>query len=157
MTGPGQTVLVSATQAPRYIPTPRFIADLATNMTGARRGGRRARKRVDAETRNFSPSDTPAFRPRSRPTRRWSATTASVSDDRRFLEPALGPAATARHRDLRTGSPLYGQSRPPTSSATATCAATSPTHGGVTPTISGGTLTDNGTTVADTVAVTWGR
>src|SRR5688572_899382 len=34
ITGPGQTVLVAGAQAPRYIPTPRFIADVATNMTG---------------------------------------------------------------------------------------------------------------------------
>ena len=38
ITAPGQTVLVSAGQAPRYIPTPTFIADAATNMTNQRGG-----------------------------------------------------------------------------------------------------------------------
>jgi hypothetical protein len=70
VTGPGQTVFVSSTEAPRYIPTPRFIADMATNMAGSRGAAAAPASGAAAETRNFSPSDTPRCRPRSRPTRR---------------------------------------------------------------------------------------
>lgn len=59
VTGPGQTVLVSATQPPRYIPTPRIIADAATNMTNSKGGDSAAPG--SADTRNFSPSDTLAL------------------------------------------------------------------------------------------------
>lgn len=62
VTGPGQTVLVLGTQAPRYIPTPRFIADAATNMVNARQSDTvAANSGAAAETRNFSPSDTQAL------------------------------------------------------------------------------------------------
>ncbi len=64
ITGPGQTALVAGNQPPRYIPTPTFISDSATNMTGAA-------KPTDApattsaasagETRNFAPGDTPVI------------------------------------------------------------------------------------------------
>ena len=64
ITGPGQTVLVAGNQPPRYIPTPTFISESATNMTGAA-------KPTDApattsaasagETRNFAPGDAPVI------------------------------------------------------------------------------------------------
>lgn len=55
VTGPGQTVLVTARGDVSYIPTPRFIADTANNPTGAAKskdsgGG-------GGETRNFGPND----------------------------------------------------------------------------------------------------
>src|SRR5882672_11038635 len=62
ITGPGQTVLVAGSQAPRNIPTPAFIANVATNMTAAKpaelvaaSGG------AAAGTRNFSPGDVQAL------------------------------------------------------------------------------------------------
>lgn len=57
ITGPGQTVLVAGNQPPRYIPTPRFIADAATNMVNAKPGQGSAPGSAAAETRDFSPSD----------------------------------------------------------------------------------------------------
>src|SRR5258706_6050891 len=61
ITGPGQTVLVAGNQAPRYIPTPRFIADVATNMTAAKATA--ATATAAGETRDFAPSDTQAVPP----------------------------------------------------------------------------------------------
>lgn len=55
ITGPGQTVLVLGAQPPRYIPTPQFIAESATNMTGT---GGRAASGDESETRDYAPSDT---------------------------------------------------------------------------------------------------
>lgn len=62
ITGPGQTVLVAGNQAPRYIPTPRFIADVATNMTNSKGEGA-APGSAAAETRNYAPSDTSSLPP----------------------------------------------------------------------------------------------
>jgi hypothetical protein len=59
ITGPGQTVLVRNAEPPRYIATPRFIADAATNMVNAK--GTEAASPAGAATRNFSPSDTQAL------------------------------------------------------------------------------------------------
>jgi len=59
ITGPGQTVLVAGNQPPRYIPTPRFIADVATNMTAAKSTA--ATATASGATRDFSPSDTQAL------------------------------------------------------------------------------------------------
>jgi hypothetical protein len=60
ITGPGQTVLVQGGQAPRYIPTPSFISSAATTMAGAKPTAAAA-SGASADTRNFSPSDTPAL------------------------------------------------------------------------------------------------
>src|SRR5512139_589822 len=51
VTGPGQTVLVTSRGEVRYIPTPQFIANAATNPTGAEKGG--AAGDAGGETRNF--------------------------------------------------------------------------------------------------------
>ena len=56
VTGPGQTALVQANLAPRYVPTPSFIARAATHMTGAAAEGS-----VTGATRDFSPGDLPAL------------------------------------------------------------------------------------------------
>jgi hypothetical protein len=56
ITGPGQTVMVQGSLPPRYIPTPTFISDTATNPTGAPKtpasGG------DSAQTRDFAPGET---------------------------------------------------------------------------------------------------
>ena len=57
ISGPGQTVIVAGVQPPRYIPTPRFIADVASNMTNAKSTEAAAPGAAAAETRNFAPSD----------------------------------------------------------------------------------------------------
>jgi hypothetical protein len=61
ITGPGQTVLVTFNQPPRYIPMPRFIGDAAISMTAAKPAEPTAASASSAETRNFSPSDVPAL------------------------------------------------------------------------------------------------
>src|SRR5258708_16332993 len=60
ITWPGQTVLVAGNQPPRYIPTPRFISDTATNPTASKAAATTTADAATASTRNFSPSDTPA-------------------------------------------------------------------------------------------------
>jgi len=57
ITGPGQTVLVAGNQPPRYIPTPRFIADVAVNMTNSKVTDSAAPGSGAADTRNYAPSD----------------------------------------------------------------------------------------------------
>ncbi len=59
VTGPGQTVMVRGAEPPRYIPTPAFIADAATNMTNAKAGDASGAASNAGPTRNFAPSDTP--------------------------------------------------------------------------------------------------
>ena len=64
ITGPGQTVLVLNSQAPRYIPTPKFITDAATTMvSGKAAEGATPAGAASGETRNFSVSDTPVLPP----------------------------------------------------------------------------------------------
>jgi hypothetical protein len=55
ITGPGQTVLVTARGNVTYIPMPAFIAAAATNPTNADKSG--AAGETGGETRNFAPSD----------------------------------------------------------------------------------------------------
>jgi hypothetical protein len=61
ITGPGQTVMVRGVEPPRYIPTPSFIADVATNMTNAKAGAAQGEASAAGPTRNFAPSDTPVL------------------------------------------------------------------------------------------------
>ena len=61
VTGPGQTVLVRGVEPPRYIPTPAFIADVATNMTNVKAGAAQGEASAAGPTRNFAPSDTPVL------------------------------------------------------------------------------------------------
>ncbi|QJR14914.1 FecR family protein [Usitatibacter palustris] len=55
ITGPGQTVMIQGAQAPRYVPTPTFISDTATNPTGAAKTAATASDA--AATRDFAPGD----------------------------------------------------------------------------------------------------
>jgi hypothetical protein len=63
ISGPGQTVLAMSNQPPRFIPTPAFIMESATNMTGgaAAAEARAASQSSGDETRNFAPGDAPAL------------------------------------------------------------------------------------------------
>ena len=89
ITGPGQTVLVAGSQPPRYIPTPQFIADSATNMTERPSPRPRAASASAGDTRNFAPSDNQALPPaQQREPAAWSATTAWASRRRRDEQPA---------------------------------------------------------------------
>jgi hypothetical protein len=112
VTGPGQTVFVSGTEAPRYIPTPRFIADLATNMTGAKAAAAAPVSGTNAETRNFSPSDIPAL-PESQQTNTplvgnngLGFPTVDASSN------VLSDPVQLQDSVISAGSPLYGQFTP---------------------------------------------
>jgi hypothetical protein len=60
VTGPGQTVLVLNDQPPRYIPTPSFIANAATNMTNAKPGSGGPAAST-GEVRSFAPGEVVAL------------------------------------------------------------------------------------------------
>ncbi|HEX4779135.1 MAG TPA: FecR family protein, partial [Usitatibacter sp.] len=59
ISGPGQTVLVAGSNPPKFIPTPSFIGDAAITMAGVK--ATTAGAGSGGDTRNFSPSDTPAL------------------------------------------------------------------------------------------------
>src|SRR5688572_1943093 len=157
ITGPGQTVLVSMNQAPRYIPTPRFIADVAINVTGAKdsapaSGG-------SAETRNFSPSDTLTIPD-------GLLTTQPLVGNNGLGFPTIDASANAGADPLALrdivysgGSPLYGQSLPAdvVSDGGGVRSYRSYPTGVVSPTIVGGTPGDQGGVDSNGTAVTWGR
>jgi hypothetical protein len=159
ITGPGQTVLVSATQGPRYIPTPRFIADVATNMTGAKESASAPAQGSSAETRNFSPSDTPVV-----PAATTGAVTIAGSTGTGFpLIDATGnlesdPLAL-RDVMLSASSPLLGQSLPGdlVLDGNAVRSYRSYPAGVVNPTITGGTQADFGSMTIEGTTITWGR
>ena len=158
VTGPGQTVLVSMNEAPRYIPTPRFIADLATNMTGNRGVTAAPPTGAAAETRNFSPSDTPALPPSQQ-------TNTPIVGNNGLGFPTIDASANLLSDPLRlqdiviaAGSPLYGQAVPANLISDGNFRGyIAYPNGGVTPAIGGGSLTNTGSVVADTVLVNWGR
>ncbi|MGE5616196.1 MAG: FecR domain-containing protein [Bacillota bacterium] len=66
ITGPGQTVLVLGTQAPRYIPTPAFIANAAITMAGVSRRAE-GTPAATGPAREFAPSDIVAVIPAIQP------------------------------------------------------------------------------------------
>jgi len=158
VTGPGQTVLVSMNEAPRYIPTPRFIADLATNMTGTRGAAAPPATGAAAETRNFSPSDTPALPPSQQ-------TNVPIVGNNGLGFPTIDASTNLLADPLRlqdiviaAGSPLYGQSLPSNLISDGNFRGfIAYPGGGVTPAIGGGSLTNTGSAVVDSVGINWGR
>ena len=60
ITGPGQSVLVAGSAAPRFIPTPQFISDVATNMVNAKPEASAA-STATGDVRSFSPDDAQAL------------------------------------------------------------------------------------------------
>ena len=159
ITGPGQTVLVSANLAPRYIPTPRFIADLATNMTGAKDSTAPPAAGAAAETRNFSPSDTPVL-PSAQ------TTTAPMVGNNGLGFPTIDASGNLgadplalRDIVLSMGSPLYGQSLPAdvVLEGNGVRSYRAYPSGIVQPTVNGGSLLDFGSANSEGVVATWGR
>ena len=158
VTGPGQTVLVGANLAPRYIPTPRFIADVAINMTGAKESSAPATG-GSAETRDYSPSDTEALPPS------LQQQTPLVGNNGLGF-PTIDASANAGADPLAlqdivysAGSPLFGQSLPADVVRDGGGVRSYSSYPGsaVSPTIVGGTAADNGSLSADGVTVGWGR
>jgi hypothetical protein len=158
VTGPGQTVLIGTNLAPRYIPTPRFIADVAINMTGAKESGAPPTG-ASAETRDFSPSDTQALPPSLQQQQ-------PLVGNNGLGFPTIDASANAGSDPLRledlvysAGSPLFGQSLPAdvVRDGNGVRSYRSYPGGAVNPTIVGGTAADNGSLNADGTLVTWGR
>jgi len=163
ITGPGQTVLVAGNQPPRYIPTPRFIGETATNPAAKQQGAAEgpASTASTAETRNFSPSDTPAVA-----TAQTTSTTVVTTNPVGFVT----DASTNLARDplqlqdivIAAGSPFSGQAV----ASQITLSSTSELRGytgyagaqsGIAPSISGGTSADVRSVSLDGVSVTMGR
>jgi hypothetical protein len=57
ITGPGQTVVVLNNQPPRYIPTPAFIANAATNMTNKSATGQASEETSGSTLRPYAPGE----------------------------------------------------------------------------------------------------
>ena len=160
ITGPGQTVLVAGNQPPRYIPTPSFIANVATNMTAAKPAEAVAASGgAAADTRNFSPGDIPAL-PASQ-----QVVTPLVGNN--GLGFAGGVDATAnlgadpialRDIIIATGSPFSGQARAgDVVSEGNNLRGYSAYSGGIAPFISGGSLRESNQVAVDGAAIYLGR
>src|SRR5690348_9334007 len=116
ITGPGQTVLVAGFQPPRYIPTPRFIAEVAVTMAGGAKPAEStaaASTSSSSETRNFSPGDTPAV---ALSTTTGNSTTTTITPPPPNPTDATGNVGRdpLQLRDIviAAGSPFLGQALP---------------------------------------------
>jgi len=159
VTGPGQTVLVAANQAPRFIPTPSFIADLATNMTGATDTAPPPAGGSSAETRNFSPSDTPVL-PASQQNIGSNVGNTVLTFPTIDATGNLGSDPLGlRDVVISSGSPLFGQSLPGdvVLDGNAVRGYAGYPASLVRPTVVGGAPQDFGSTSAEGTVVTWGR
>jgi hypothetical protein len=150
ITGPGQTALVMGNQPPRYIPTPTFIAESATTMTGAAAPAESgtATEGSGKETRNFAPGDAPGL-PESQ-----QVTTANVSTTPGFpivdaTGNLSGDPAALQDVIIASGSAFLGQATRGDIALTGPSMrgyrAYAGTQSQVAPSIVGGSLLDAGT------------
>ncbi|HUL55960.1 MAG TPA: hypothetical protein VLT60_03125, partial [Usitatibacter sp.] len=159
ITGPGQTVEVTGFTAPRYIPTPAFIANAAVTMTNKPAEPAAA---ASTETRNYSPSDAPALPPSQQP-----STQVVTGNPVGFVSPVdatrnlLSDPINLQDVILVAGSPFLGQATygDLQLSGTALTGYTSypGTGSGVNPAIKGGTLTNTDQVNGDGVTIYMGR
>ncbi len=160
ITGPGQTVLVAGNQPPRFIPTPTFIANVATNMTGAKPAETLAAvSGGSGDTRNFSPGDIPAL-----PSTQQVVTPLVGNNGLGFVSDVdatgnLGADPIAlRDIIITTGTPFSGQARASDVVVSGNdLRGYSSYTGGVTPFISGGTLSESKQVFVDGAAIYLGR
>jgi hypothetical protein len=157
ITGPGQTVLVLGAQPPRYIPTPRFIADAATNMAGGRGG--RAATADESDTRDYAPSDTASL-----PQSQQVATPLIGNNGLGFPTIDASGNLSADPLGLRdvvisAVSPFLGQSLPGELSRDGDAVRGYSAYGGgtVAPVIEGGALVESGRVSAGGNTITFGR
>ncbi len=157
ITGPGQTVLVAGNQLPRYIPTPRFIADVASNMTNSKGEGA-APGSAAAETRDYAPSDTSALPPSQQ-------RQAPVVGNNGLGFPTIDASGNLsvdpqQLRDviITLGSPFYSQAEGRNVVTNNGALRSYDTYiGGVQPTIEGGTLVESTNTTINGSLISLGR
>ena len=157
ITGPGQTVLVAGAQPPRYIPTPRFIADVATNMTGGKAIEAAAPGSAAAETRNFAPSDNQSLPPAQQ-------TTTPIVGNNGLGFPIVDASGNLsvdpqRLRDIviTLGSPFFAQAEGDTVQTPSQLRQFAVYLGGLVPTIEGGTALETQSVVLGGTQVSMGR
>jgi hypothetical protein len=166
ITGPGQTVLVAAGQPPRYIPTPTFISDAATNMTNAKPGPAQGSAGGGGEARPFSPGDIPAVVPSQQtavtgntnntlipPPFVVDATANLAHDPGDLHDIVIGVAGDAFLGQAVGGDVINGGSGGDFIGYRSYAGSQS----GVTPAISGGSLHDSNVVVVDGAAISFGR
>jgi hypothetical protein len=157
ITGPGQTVLVAGTQLPRYIPTPRFIADVASNMTNAKPTEGPAPGAAAAETRNFAPSDNQSLPPSQQ------TNTPIVGTGLGFPTIDASGNLSADPQQLHdivitVGSPFYSQALGRDVRNQGGALLSYDTYlGGVSPTIEGGQLSESTTVTLNGASISLGR
>ena len=158
ITGPGQTVLVAGAQPPRYIPTPRFIADAATNMTNSKGTEAAAPAGSASETRNFAPSDNQALPPSQQ-------TNTPIVGNNGLGFPTIDASGNLsvdpqRLRDIiiTLGTPFYSQAHGDSVVTQNTALRSFDVYlGGLTPVIEGGTLADASSITINGALITMGR
>ena len=160
VTGPGQTVLVQGFTAPRYIPTPKFITNVAVTMTN--KPAEPATTQANADTRNYSPSDSPALPPSQQ-----TGTQVVTGNPVGFVSPVdatrnlLTDPINLQDVIIVAGSPFFGQATQTDlqlSGNNLTGYTSYPgSQSGVNPAIIGGTITDTHQVVGDGVSIYMGR
>jgi len=160
ITGPGQTVLVDGFNAPRYIPTPKFIANAAISMTNRQTDAATAAN--TGETRNYSPSDTPAL-----PASQQPSTQVVTGNPIGFVSPVdatqnlIADPLHLQDVVLVAGAPFAGQAVQGDVQLSGTALtgynSYSGSQSGVSPTIFGGTSADVQQVNAGGVTITMGR
>lgn len=163
ITGPGQTALVMGNQPPRYIPTPTFIAESATNMTGAAKPAEAAATTSAAaagETRNFAPGDTPALPPAQQTNTPIVGTTPGFTTIDATGNLAGDPIAL-HDVIIASGSAFLGQAVRNDISLTGNdlrgYRAYAGTQSGIQPSIAGGTLREGNALVVQGANILYGR
>ena len=163
ITGPGQTVLVAGNQAPHYIPTPRFIGEAATNPAAKQQGAAEGPTSTGStgDTRNFSPSDTPAIA-----TAQGSTTTVVTTNPVGFVTDATANLGRdpLQLQDIviAAGSPFSGQAIDSQVTRAANgefrgYTSYAGTQSGISPSIGGGTSADSRSVGLDGVQISMGR
>lgn len=163
ITGPGQTALVMGNQPPRYIPTPAFIAESATNMTGGAKPAEAPATTSAAsagETRNFAPGDTPALPPAQQTNTPIVGTTPGFTTIDATGNLAGDPIAL-HDIVIASGSAFLGQAVRNDISLTGNdlrgYRAYAGTQSGIQPSIAGGTLREGNTLVVQGANILYGR
>ena len=155
ITGPGQTVLVAGSQPPRYIPTPRFIADAATSMAGAKPSASDSASASSGDTRNYAPSSLPTSQQNTQPLVGNNGLGFPVID--------ASSAVFADPQNLRDivitfGSPYFSQALGASVVREGTALRQYDVYqGGLTPTIEGGTLVESDAITLNGALITYGR